>query len=182
MKRILSFLISAVCVFSFASCKKDDSSSAKDNTNGKNSSVTDSTEDSSASQEEKKEFDAQAILDEIIANHEFSDMTELEDTMFLEVMYSVQAADVKQFAMYINETGISADEIIIIEAVDADAKARVLELISNWYVAKGVQMKDYIPEEYEKIEKCSVKSSGNIVYMVVADNNTEIEKIIEKYI
>jgi len=109
-------------------------------------------------------------------------MTKLEDALFLEVMYGISEADVKQFAMYINETGIIADEIIIIEAVDDEASKRVCDLITNWYISKGAQMKDYLPEEYKKIEKSSVKSSGNYVYMVIADNNSEIEKIIEKYI
>ena len=178
MKRLAIFVTIILCMLSFAACGNDDSKTNETTT----TKATTSNEDSSKPDEGPKVFDAKAILDEIIANYELSDVTKLDDVMFLDVLYGIKEDDVKQFSLCINETGISADEIIIIEAVDADATQRVLELVMNWYTAKGVQMKDYIPEEYEKIEKSSVKSSGNYVYMVVAENSGEIEKVIEKYI
>jgi len=179
MKKLLIFATIISCMFTFVACGNNDSSKKETKPNNKTSSsdVGNSNEDGN-----KKEFDAPSILDEIIENNSFSDMTKLEDALFLEVMYGISEADVKQFAMYINETGIIADEIIIIEAVDDEASKRFCDLITNWYISKGAQMKDYLPEEYKKIEKSSVKSSGNYVYMVIADNNSEIEKIIEKYI
>ena len=187
MKKLAILTTILTCLLTFVACgNNEDTTKEKDNKDTTTTTTTANAEnnapDESKPQDEKKEFDAQAILDEILANHTFSDMTEFEDVMFLEVLYGINGADVKQFAMYMNETGITADEIIIIEAVDADATKRVSELVMNWYTAKGIQMKDYLPEEYKKIEKSSVKTTGNYVYMVVADDNEAIEKIIEKYI
>lgn len=186
MKRLVILATVITCIFSFVACKSDDSSN-KNTDKNETTTTTSATENADnqntpETDEPKKEFNAQAILDEILASYTFNDMTELEDVVFLEVLYGVNSADVKQFAMYINETGITADEIIIIEAVDDEASQRVYDLILNWYTAKGIQMKDYLPEEYKKIEKSNVKISGNYIYMIVADNNTDIEKIVEKYI
>lgn len=177
MKKLLIIATVLACMFAFASCGKADDN-AKDGTT-KNPASSNSNTDNN---ENKKEFDAKAILDEIIENNTFSEMTKLEDAIFLEVMYGISEVDVKQFAMYMNETGIIADEIIIVEAVDDAATQRVFDLISTWYTSKAAQFKDYLPEEYKIIEKSSVKLNGNIIYMVIADNNSEIEKIIEKYI
>lgn len=177
MKKLIITLFLVILSLSASACKneKTDSSSPKE---------TDNTSKTQQEQTDKPahEFDAQKILDEIIAGQSFSDMTEYEDVMFAEVLYEVAAEDVKQFAMYLNDTGISADEIIIIEAVDPDAAKRVFEKISNWYTSKAAQMKDYIPEEYEKIQKSGVKSSGNVIYMAVCDDSEAAEKIIEKYL
>ena len=41
-------------------------------------------------------------------------------------------------------------------------------------------MKDYLPEEYDMIMKCSVKKNGDFIYMVVSYEKDKIEKIIEK--
>lgn len=177
MKRIVAIIIAVLTCVSLVACSSNTDSSSKNTT--KNSSL--STNENSDKSEEKT-FDAKKVSDEINSKYKFENMTQLDDAMFLDIMYGVKNDDVKQFIMMINETGISADEIIVIEGVNEEATARVFELISNWYIAKGAQMKDYIPEEYDKINKCSVKVKGNIVYMVVLDNSKEIEDIIEKYI
>lgn len=174
MKKIITFLICIATCFSFVACNNDDSQAPKDS-----SSIT---SDSSSETKQEKEFNATEIMKEINTKFTFDTMTQFDDAMFLDVMYGIQSEDVKQFGMMINETGISADEIIIVEGVDDQAGDRIFENISNWYIAKGVQMKDYIPAEYEKIEKCQVHRKGNITYMIVLDNHEEVEKIVESYL
>lgn len=175
MKKVHILLLSLIVCITFASCKND-------NSNSETTTTTNQADSSSEILDAKKDFDTQKIMAEINSKFTFSDMTQFDDSLFLDVMYGISADDVKQFGMMINETGISADEIIIIEGVDADATSRILEAISNWYTAKGVQMKDYIPKEYEKIEKCQVHNIDNVVYMVVLDNFKDVEEIIESYL
>lgn len=176
MKKIITLAICLLACFSLAACQNDDKESSIDSS----SEISSTTDNNSENAE--KEFDIPKIIDEISSKFTLNNVTRLDDAMFLDVMYGIQAEDVKQFGMMINETGISADEIIIIEGVDSDAAARIFEKISNWYTSKGVQMKDYIPEEYEKIEKCQVHKNENVVYMIVLDNHKEVEELVESYL
>lgn len=168
MKRFVLIITAILCLGAFTAC-----SSKEDKENSKQSDVSDSTRES---------FNTQSIMTEIKENFEFSDMSEYNEPVFIETLYGVSQADIKQCSLLLNQTGTVADEIVIIEAVDSDAAGRIIELVTGWYTSKAAQMKDYIPEEYEKITGCSVKNNGNIVYMVIADNNKEIEEIIEKYL
>lgn len=97
------------------------------------------------------------------------DMLTLAQTDLMD-MYGIEPADVKQFAGAVNLTGISAEEIVLIEAVDADAAARVKTQLDARYESKANQMRDYLPDEYAIIEKCSVRVDGNYVAMIVSAN------------
>ena len=74
-------------------------------------------------------------------------------------------------------TGINCDEIVMIEAVDADAAARVKTALDNRYQAKLVETENYLPDEYAIIKTCSVTVDGNYVAMIVAPNAEELVKI-----
>lgn len=97
------------------------------------------------------------------------DMLALAETDLMEY-YGIDAANVKQFAGAVNLTGISAEEIVLIEAVDANAAATVKTQLDARYDSKAAQMKDYLPDQYAIIEKCSVRVDGNFVAMIVSEN------------
>lgn len=108
-----------------------------------------------------------------------------EDMMLLDLddlgaLYYVNSADVEQCAAAIHMSGINADEIILLEAVDADAAARLKKILDDRYQAKLNEMRDYIPEEYAIIESCSVTQNGNYVAMIVAPNAAELVDIYNK--
>lgn len=176
MKRITGIFLSILICFTLVACQSEK------NVKTDSENQTSLGDTSNNKHENKEKFDATKVMSEINSKFTFSDMTQFDDPLFLEIMYGINTDDILQFGMMINETGISADEIIIVEGVNSEATSRIFEAISNWYTAKGTQMKDYIPQEYDKITKCQVHCSGNVVYMVVLDNFSEVESIIEKYL
>lgn len=91
-------------------------------------------------------------------------------------MYGIAAEDCKQFAAVINTTGIKCDEIVLVEAANADDAARVKTALDNRYQAKLNETENYLPDEYAIIKTCSVTANGNLVSMIVAPNAADLTK------
>ena len=85
-------------------------------------------------------------------------------------LYGIEAADVKQFAAAIGLNSLKADEIVLLEAVDAEAAKRVKEMLDNRYQSKLNETRNYLPEEFAKIEKCKVSMEGNFVSLIVVSD------------
>ncbi len=123
-----------------------------------------------------KNVDLKAVYDSFgISDEEMLALTS-DDLM---EYYGIEASDVKQFAGAVNMSGISAEEIVIIEAKDSKAAAAIKGHLDDRYASKSAQMKDYIPEQYAIIEKCSVAQSGNFVSMIISANAESYVKTYE---
>ena len=96
--------------------------------------------------------------------------------------YGIDSGDTKQFAAYVDSTGIKGDEIVIIEGKDADATKRIKEKLDVRYKQKENEMKDYLPEEYAVLKKCSVNQNGNYISMIVSPQYEELNKIYNQAI
>lgn len=64
-----------------------------------------------------------------IANTDMMDLAK-ED---LTTNYDIAADDIKQFAAYVDTTGIKADEIVLVEAVDGEAAKRIKDCLDTRY-------------------------------------------------
>ncbi len=117
-----------------------------------------------------KDVNISKLLDDMKAAMEqegnFIEMMDLtSDDMSL--LYGIETAQVSQFAGTISKVGTNSDEILLLEvAASADAQA-VAEKLENRYQAKANEAKDYLPEEYEKIQSCSVLQNGKFVALIV---------------
>nr|WP_319487514.1 DUF4358 domain-containing protein [uncultured Caproiciproducens sp.] len=123
-----------------------------------------------------KQADLSKVMTEMkakITNQEMMDYA-AEDLM---PNYGIDSADVKQFAAYVDSTGIKGDEIIFLEGKDADAAKRIKEKLDARYKNKENEMKDYLPEEYAVLKKCGVNQNGNYVSMIVSPQYEELNGI-----
>lgn len=148
MKKLIITLLSAVMVLSFAAC---------------GGTAT-------------KQADLGKVMTDMktkITNTEMMDLSK-EDLL---PNYGIEEADVKQFAAHVDNTGIKGDEIIILEGKDADAAKRIKEKLDARYKQKEIEMKDYQPEEYAMLKKCSVNHDGNYISMIVSPQYEELNKI-----
>ena len=125
----------------------------------------------------KKDTAKSANLGEVLAKFSFDgEMLALDANDLLD-LYGVNSADVKQFAAAVNTSGIDCDEVVLVEAVNTDAAARVKTALDNRYQAKLNETENYLPDEYAVIKTCSVTMDGNYVAMIVAPNAEELTKI-----
>ena len=84
--------------------------------------------------------------------------------------------DVKSFGAEIDKSGI--DEVVIVEAVDADAASRIQAKLQQRYNSKKQQGASYSPEDLQIIKNCSVKTNGNIVSMIISSNAGAMEEVL----
>jgi len=121
-------------------------------------------------------------LPDVLAKFTFDgDMLALDATNLLD-LYGIAEADMKQYAATVNSSGIDCDEVILIEAVDAAAAARVKEMLDARYQAKLAETENYLPDEYAIIKECSVTADGNFVAMIVAPGAADMVKVYSEAI
>ena len=168
MKKLLfvAMILALALVLTACSGKKETSAPAAEPT-----AVTAAEEPTAAPADEPAaEVDLSAIMTGFGLDE---NMMKLDASLMLD-NYGIEAADMKQFAAAVNTSGTKADEIVLVEAVDAAAAARIKEALDNRYQNKLNETENYLPDEYAVIKTCSVQQSGNFVSMIVAPNAQEL--------
>ena len=128
---------------------------------------------------EAKSADLSAAMEEMKAVLENTEMMDLTADNLMP-QYGIDSADCKQFAVYIDSTGLKGDEIVLLEGVDADAASRLKEKMDERYRQKENTMKDYQPEEFAMLKECKVEQLGTYVSMIVSPQDEELEEIYAK--
>lgn len=95
-------------------------------------------------------------------------MDDITNSDLLLQYYGIEAKDVKSFAVKINGTGIKCDEVVMIEATDADALGRIKTCLENRLDDVKNQMNNYLPDEYKIAAACSVQTVGNYATLFIS--------------
>lgn len=128
-----------------------------------------------------KEVKLSEVMDKINSDFSLSLQT-LESADELNTYYSIDTADVKQFAAEIDPNNNAPVEIVLIEAVDADAASRVESALTTRYNAIYSQYSSYTPEQLDMVKACKVTKDGNFVSMIVADKGDEMLNVFYSYV
>lgn len=147
MKKFLAFIMAISIAVMFVGC-------------GKSQKSTDLTK-------VMKEMEEKVSLDNMM------DLTK-ED---LFDYYGIVEDDIVQFAAKINDSGVKADEIVMVEAKDTNAAQRIKEKLDGRYQSKINENTNYNQEALEVIQKCKVDIKGNYVSMLVSPEVETLEKI-----
>ena len=121
----------------------------------------------------QKTADLPKVMEDMKAIMENKDMMDLDESDLMSY-YGIEASQVKQFAVYIDSTGIKGDEIILIEGIDADAAKSIKEKIDARYQEKENTMKTYQPEEYAVLKKSKVEQNGNYISLIVSPQGDDL--------
>ena len=71
-------------------------------------------------------------------------------------------------------------DTVIIASVKDSADLEDIKLkIQNFREAKAAEMKSYLVDQYDIVEKSEVKTKGNTVYLIISEKSEDIEKIID---
>ena len=128
-------------------------------------------------EEAAKDVNLSQLLDEMKAEMEkegnFNEMMDLtSDDMSL--LYGIETSEISQFAGTISKVGTNSDEILLLEVADGVNAQDVLAKLESRYQAKANEAKDYLPEEYEKIQSCEILQNGNYLALVVHSQYTSL--------
>lgn len=109
-------------------------------------------------------------------------LRKLENVDDLNTYYSINTADVKQFAAEIDSNSNAPQEIVLVEAVDADAASRVEQALTNRYNSIYGTFKSYSPEQVSVVEGSKVTKDGNFVSMIVAENSADMLDVYYQFV
>ena len=128
-----------------------------------------------------KNVDLKKVLDDINSKYDLSTLTAVDNVENLKRYYTISPEDVKQFAAEFTKAASEGyTEVILIEAVDADAAGRIKTQLDSRLRSQLSDAKSYNAEQVSMIEACSPKDNGNFVWLVISDKQADINADIEK--
>ena len=115
------------------------------------------------------------IFEKRKTDYNITDMLEYKSADDLS-RYGIKAEDVEESAGGVNKTGVNQEEIVLVKTKDAEAAKRVQDALSKRLESKLNETKNYNPEQYAIVEKCSVDVDGNYVSMIISSNAEAMKK------
>ena len=78
------------------------------------------------------------------------------------------------------EEATSAETIVIMKVKDEGDVEKISGALQVVVDEKRGEMENYLPEQFEIVDKSSVKSKGNYVYLVISESQDTIVQMIEE--
>ena len=119
----------------------------------------------------------QADVNELYASLEaigLPNMLDMAPDMQLNI-YGIRAEDVKQSKVVVCTDGLRADEVWLIEAVSAEAAAKIKTLAENRVKQKDAESITYSPEQNVIVKKSHISVEGNFVIFICSP---DVEKLV----
>ena len=115
------------------------------------------------------------IFEKLKTDYNITDLLEYKSADDLS-RYGIKAEDVEESAGGVNKTGVNQEEIVLVKTKDTEAAKRVQDALSKRLESKLNETKNYNPEQYAIVEKCSVDVDGNYVSMIISSNAEAMKK------
>ena len=127
--------------------------------------------------------DLSKILKEVNSSYDITQCSSVTNKEDLELYYGISPDDVKQFAAeYVSNNSTEPIEIVFVEAVNAEATDRVKLALENRFNSQSAQSKSYSADAHLIFEKCSVRTKGNFVDMIVSQHVDGIKSLYDSYV
>lgn len=130
---------------------------------------------------EYAQFSVQTVMDDMMTRVTVDDPFVMNENDLLD-FFGIQETDWEEFAAVTCGNGISAQEIVLVKAVDEDSAEAVQGKLDDRLESRAAQAKDYLPEEYEIIQACETTRHGVYVSMIVHPEHEELEELYLSYV
>lgn len=129
----------------------------------------------------KKALDVDVIA--LLKN--MADATKWQDMMsmsnkHLKNLYGIEAEEVTEFAGAMKTDGITADEVLLLEAKDEETAAALVKKVQARLKAKSNEAKDYLPAQYKVIEEAKIVQQERYVALVVSPDVKVLTELWDK--
>ena len=131
----------------------------------------------SAKPQSKAVPDMQKVYDTIAAKGVLPEMAIVDGDRRFDLL-GIDPADCRQAVTAICGDSVRADEIWLVEAVDADAAARVYEMAEVRVDQKKRQLENYLPDQFAVVEKAVLLREDNAVILFISP---EAETMLSLY-
>lgn len=125
-----------------------------------------------------KNVSVKSIADKISQGTDITNMKEANAEK-LNKLYGISENDVEEFSLYAASSNILADQIAIFKVKDVSNVDVIKGQIDKKIDKLSKDFKDYLPAEYDKIQKNIVSVKGNYILFVISNDSEKISKIFE---
>lgn len=109
-------------------------------------------------------------------------IVEMNDN-YISNYYGIDVADLSQYVFAQSDDPTSAETIIIFMCDDKDKRKTYTEAVNNALEQKYDELSNYgLPDEAKLVKDAKVKTSGNLVYLIISDNADSMNKIVKDFI
>lgn len=126
-----------------------------------------------------KNVDLASVMETINSANKLS-LEKVEGKDMLNRYYNIDEKDVKQFAAEKDSDPDAPLEVVLVEAVDADAAGRVEAALKDRYDSVLRTYTSYTPEKVAMVKECKVTKDGNFVSLIIADNSSNMLKTYQE--
>lgn len=95
-------------------------------------------------------------------------------------LYGIQAQDVRTAACFVTMGGAFPDEVVMVEAADSAAAARISQQLQTHLAEITVQAQNYDAQSYAQFQKCQVRTVGNYVTLFCSAQAEQMQEIFDK--
>lgn len=124
------------------------------------------------------DVDVEQLLSDMATKVGWKDMMTMS-SKHLKNLYGIAEADVVKFSGVMKNDGITADEILLIEAENETKADALKEKLQARLKNKANEAKDYLPEQYAVIEKAEIKQKGQYLALLVSPDVDALSKLWE---
>ncbi len=119
------------------------------------------------------------IYEEIKQSVELVSPVEMTDS-FISNYYGINPDKLEEYIFVMSEEATSAETVAIMKVKDEGDAGKIHAALQVVVDEKRGEMEDYLPEQFEIVDKSSVKTKGSYVYLVISESADVITGIIEK--
>lgn len=121
---------------------------------------------------------AQDIYNEITQSVALNSPMVLSDS-FIANYYGIDVSTLDEYVFSMSEMATSAETVVILKAKDGGNTGALSAALQTVIDQKKTEMENYLPDQYQIVDKSSVQVSGNYVYLVISEQAGAISKIIQ---
>ena len=119
------------------------------------------------------------IYEDIKQAVELHSPVEMADS-FISNYYGIDPEKLEEYIFVMSEEATSAETIVIMKVKDEGDVEKISEALQVVVDEKRGEMENYLPEQFEIVDKSSVKSKGSYVYLVISESGDTIVQMIEE--
>lgn len=160
MKKILAFILAILTTLSLAACGSAEPATGTE----QNATPTENNTQAAV------QLDMPTVYETLQSKVTLPEMMTLNEIQMLNFC-GIAAADVKQAVVVICADSLRTDEIWLVEAVDADAAARIKGLAEVRLDQKDAESITYSPEQNAVVKKAELICTGNYVALLVSPDS-----------
>ena len=123
----------------------------------------------------------QEIYQEIMEIIEQPEMVILNDN-YIANYYGVDLSLLEDYLFANAEDVIYADTIVLMKVKEEASAQAMKDVLDNMIAQKKLELENYLPEQFQIVEKSEVVVSGSYVYLIISEKAEEIQSVITQYL